>query len=103
MRNLKVLGVAMIAAVAFAAAAAAFAAPEFKAEGTGALTGTQSGSSSFTAGEDGTITCSGGMFRGMIENVVTATQATSTKNANANGIEYTRLQIPRDHQRRGEP
>jgi hypothetical protein len=91
MRFLKVLGVAMFAALALAAVsvASASAAVEFKAESTGAITGTQSGSSSFTAGENGTITCSGGMFRGMITSTSTPTQPTSNESAAAKGIEYT--------------
>jgi hypothetical protein len=93
MRHLKVLGVAMIAAFALTAvaAASAFAAPEFKSEiAEGAITGTQMGSSSFTAGSNGTITCTSGMFRGMITSKSTPTQATSDEAspATGKGIEY---------------
>jgi hypothetical protein len=80
----------MIAALALTAVAAASAsAAEFKSESSSAaITGTQTGSSSFTAGSNGTITCTSGMFRGMITAASTPTQATSDESATAHGIEY---------------
>jgi hypothetical protein len=82
----------MIAALAFAAAPVAPAAAfdEFHSESAVvAFTGTQSGSSSFTAGSNGTITCSSGMFRGMIISTSSLALATSDEPASAPGIEYS--------------
>jgi hypothetical protein len=81
----------MIAALALAAVsvASASAAVEFKAESTGAFTGTASGSSSITTGPNGTITCTT-MLRGMITSTSSPTLSTSDETAPGTGagIEY---------------
>jgi hypothetical protein len=97
-RSLKTLGLALVAVLALTAIAAssasAFTTFEAPEAGTEAFKGIQSGTVTFHI-ENGSITCSGGTFRGMTTTGAHAEIATSDSNATSGaevgtkGIEYS--------------
>jgi hypothetical protein len=97
-RSLKTLGLALVAVLALTAIAAssasAFTTFEAPEAGTEAFKGTQSGTATFNT-VNGSITCTGGTFRGMTTTGAHPEIATSDSNATSGaevgtkGIEYS--------------